>query len=148
MTRIQTRVGIKTSLSAAYEAVHRPEGLSGWWAAEAEGTADVGGALTLRFPGYPDHVWGIQELRPQEHVVLSMLSGPDAWKGSSLRFDLAEGTGQVWVTLTHTTAPDVPHDAYLYFCTKWPTFLVSLKAYLETGAGMPYPNDIKIQHDS
>jgi len=26
-------------------------------------------------------------------------------------------------------------------------FLVSLKQYLETGQGMPYPNDIKIQHD-
>ena len=30
--------------------------------------------------------------------------------------------------------------------TKWAVFLLSLKDYLETGTGKPFPNDIHINH--
>lgn len=30
--------------------------------------------------------------------------------------------------------------------TKWAIFLMSLKAYLETGAGQPSPHDVKIDN--
>ncbi len=72
-------------------------------------------------------------------------SQPAARITRQLRFELEESDGQVWVTLVHETSPEVPPEAHQYFCTKWPTFLVSLKALLETGKGMPYPDDIKIQ---
>jgi hypothetical protein len=75
------------------------------------------------------------------------LSGPEPWHGSELRFEFNESNEQVFVTLTHAAGSKTPDAAFQYFCTKWPMFLVSLKQYLETGQGMPYPNDIKIQHD-
>ena len=147
MGRIQHRVGVKTTLRAAFEALHHPEGLTGWWATTASGTPELGGRLTLGFPGYPDHVWEITELREDQRLTLQLRSGPGPWSGSILGFELAAGPGQVFVTLIHETPADVPPEAFQYFNTKWPTFLVSLKALLETGRGRPYPHDIKIQHD-
>lgn len=147
MNRIRHRVGIKTSTRAAYEAVHRPERLAGWWAAAAKGETAIGSRLTLDFPGYPSHVWEITELVPDESVVMNIRSGPEPWEGSVLSFDISEARHQVWVTLTHDTPTTLCPEAFQYFQTKWPMFLVSLKALLETGEGMPYPNDIAIQHD-
>ena len=54
---------------------------------------------------------------------------------------------QVFITLTHTTGTETSNEVFQYFSTKWPMFLVSLKQLLETSQGMPYPNDIKIQHE-
>lgn len=146
MKSIRHRIGVKTSLREAYDASHHPVLLAGWWAAAARGSTNVGDEVTLEFPGYPEHVWRIAALEPERRVVLELCSGPDPWKDSALRFDLAESDEQVWITLTHDLGPAVPDEAHQFFCTKWPLFLVSLKALLETGEGMPYPNDIKIQH--
>lgn len=147
MNEIRHRVGIKATLQSVYEAVYRPSQLTGWWAASASGSGELGTQIELSFPGYPDHVWEIVELSAGERVRMKFVLGPEPWRGSELPFDFDDAGSQVFVTLTHTTAPTTPKDAVQYFWTKWPMFLVSLKLFLETGNGMPYPNDLKIQHD-
>ena len=147
MNTIRHRVGIQSSIRNVYDAVHQPEKLQSWWAAAATGSGTVGSRIELEFPGYPDHVWEIAELAADELVRLRLVSGPEPWHGSELRFELVDSGDQVFVTLTHTTGPKTPEAARQYFCTKWPMFLVSLKQFLETGQGMPYPDDLKIQHD-
>lgn len=147
MREIRHRVGIKTPLREAYDAVYQPAKLQKWWSTSASGPATIGSHLELEFPGYPDHVWEIVELTDSERVRLQLISGPEPWHGSELRFEFNETPEQVFVTLTHLTTEATPEEAFQYFCTKWPTFLVSLKQFLETGEGMPYPNDIKIQHE-
>ena len=147
MNDIRHRVGIKASIHDAYDATYQPAKLQSWWATSATGSGTVGSKIELVFPGYPSHIWEIAELSDNELVRLKLLSGPEPWHGSELRFEFKESNGQVFVTLTHTTGPKTPDAAFQYFCTKWPMFLVSLKQFLETGQGMPYPDDIKIQHD-
>ena len=147
MNDIRHRVGIKSPICKVYDATYQPAALESWWATSASGLGRVGAQIELVFPGYSNHIWEIVELSTNELVCLKLLSGPEPWHGSELRFEFNESDEQVFVTLTHTTGPNTPDDAYQYFCTKWPTFLISLKQYLETGQGMPYPNDIKIQHD-
>ena len=140
-------MGIKAALKDVYEALFLPDRLVGWWPQKASGSAEKGSHLRLGFPGYPDHVWELVDLSPNERVHMKFMFGPVPWKGTELVFTLKEGNGQVWVTLDHITTQETPADAFQYFCTKWPTFLVSLKELLETGKGRPYPDDIKIQHD-
>lgn len=147
MNGIRHRVGIKTSLRDAYEATYQPAKLQSWWAETATGSDTVGSNIELVFSGYPSHIWRIVELSSNELVHLRLLSGPEPWEGSEIRFEFTDSIEQIFVTLIHTTGPDTRDDAIQYFCTKWPMFLVSLKQYLETGQGMPYPNDIKIQHE-
>jgi hypothetical protein len=37
-------------------------------------------------------------------------------------------------------------NAFFHHCsTKWATFLLSLRDYVENGVGRPFPNDIKIE---
>ncbi len=147
MDAIRHRVGIKTSIDNAYEAVFTPEKLQGWWATAARGSTELGSQIELEFPGYPSFRWEIAEKSNNERVVLKWVSGPDPWRGSELQFEFVQSDIQVFVTLTHKTTDDTPPEAFQYFCTKWPLFLVSLKEFLETGSGRPYPNDIRIQHD-
>ncbi len=147
MDKIRHRVGIKASVQDVYEAVHHPGKLTGWWATNASGGVEPGSQIELEFPGFPSFVWEIADLLPNERVRLKLISGPDPWRGSELIFELQETDSQVFVTLTHVTISETPQEAFQFFCTKWPLFLVSLKEFLETGQGRPYPNDIRIQHD-
>ena len=147
MKEIRHRVGIKAPIQDIYEAVYQPAKLIGWWATAAKGSGQLGSSIELEFPRYPSHVWEITELTDGQRVRLQFLSGPEPWRGSELRFEFQPGQEQVFVTLTHITTSATPDSAFQYFCTKWPTFLVSLKDFLETGHGRPYPNDIKIQHE-
>ncbi|MBT5018446.1 SRPBCC domain-containing protein [bacterium] len=147
MNEIRHRVGIKSSLQNVYDATYQPAKIQSWWATSATGAATVGAHIELVFPGYPNHTWEIDELSDNELVRLKLLAGPEPWHRSELCFEFNESNEQVFVTLTHTTGPETPDAAIQYFRTKWPMFLISLKQFLETGQGMPYPNDIKIQHE-
>jgi uncharacterized protein YndB with AHSA1/START domain len=147
MNDIRHRVGIRAPIRSIYEAVHHPDLITGWWATTASGECDLGSRFQLFFPGYPDQEWEIAELSCDRRVRLVLVSGSEPWLGSELIFELLDVDNQVFVTLTHRTGSNTPQEAVQYFSTKWPAFLVSLKAFLETGNGMPYPNDIRIQHD-
>ncbi len=147
MNEIRHRVGIKANVQDVYEAVHHPSKLVGWWPTKAIGTPNLGSRIELEFPGYPNFVWEIADLSPNQRVRLTFMSGPDPWRDSELLFEISETVKQVFVTLTHETGADTHQEAFQFFCTKWPLFLVSLKDFLETGQGKPYPNDIRIQHD-
>jgi len=147
MTEIRHRVGIKARLQDVYDSTYQPAKLQSWWATSASGSGAIDSEIELEFPGYPSHLWEIVELSDKRRVRLKLLSGPEPWHGAELRFEFSESNEQVFVTLTHFVTPETPAEACQYFSTKWPTFLVSLKQFLETGKGMPYPNDIKIQHE-
>jgi uncharacterized protein YndB with AHSA1/START domain len=147
MPEIRHRVGIKAPAAEIYDALHQPVRLVGWWPAHATGESDLGCHIELEFPGYPNQLWEITSLEAPNLVALTFVSGAEAWQGSKLRFEIVESLNQVFVTLIHETSPEILDDAFQFFTTKWPLFLVSLKDYLETGKGRPYPNDIRIQHD-
>ena len=74
------------------------------------------------------------------------IDGPGAWKDSDLEFHLEPSEEQVFLILRHYNDQASEED-FQYFMTKWPIYLVSLKSYIETGKGRPFPDDIKIQAD-
>jgi hypothetical protein len=78
-------------------------------------------------------------------VLLECSSGPFPWLGSELQFALEVANEQVFVTLSHSNNSAVD-DSFLYFSTKWPLYLLSLRDFIEIGDGRPYPNDIKIHY--
>jgi len=49
MADILHRVGIKSSVDAAYQALTTREGLAAWWANNTQGESNVGGVLQFRF---------------------------------------------------------------------------------------------------
>ena len=110
-----------------------PNELGSWWVTQAQGTTPkVGALLTLSLSGRQDLSFRILELDPDRLVVFVCSKGPLAWQGTHLQFRLSED------------ANIGDPDSFLYFNTKWPVYLLSLKAFIETGRGTPYPKETKI----
>jgi uncharacterized protein YndB with AHSA1/START domain len=140
------RVGIKCSTDALYEALTQPVKLAGWWASQAVGTPDVGATIDLAFTGTNGLSFNVLDLKPCRLVNFECVAGPQAWRGTRLRFELQSQNEQVFVMLTHANLDRSDQDSYLYFSTKWPVYLLSLKDFVETGKGRPLPHDTKILH--
>ena len=145
MAEVRHRVGIRGSVSDIYAALVEPNELNGWWATSASGRPEVGKTLSLKFGDLAILSFLIRDLNRKLSVHLECSSGPFPWLGSELRFTLENADDQVFVMLTHSNEA-ADDDAFLYFNTKWPLYLLSLRDFIETGSGRPYPSDIKIHY--
>ena len=143
MVDILHRVGVETpSPEKVYEALTTVEGLAGWWTDDTTGDADVGGVIEFRFPpgGFDMEV---VDQRPGERVTWKVVDGPEEWVGTTSTGELRqdddytivlfkhaglEGAGRVHAPLQHEVG----------------TYLLSLKALVETGTGAPAPRDVHI----
>ncbi len=76
-------------------------------------------------------------------IGLTCVSGPGPWQDCTLEFSLRQDADQVWVGLVHENEA-ASDDDFLYFTTKWTCYLLSLRDLIESGAGRPYPKDVKI----
>ncbi len=137
------RVGIRGSVDTIFQSLVTNGGLSGWWASSASGTAEVGGKIDLTFTDLAVLSFEFTEMQSNKIVRLRCITGPGPWQNSELMFELEESDEQVFLTLTHQNN-DSTDEEFLYFSTKWPIYLLSLRDLIEKGSGRPYPNDIKI----
>lgn len=132
------------SVDDVYAALTTLEGLSGWWATDTKGRAEVGGTLVFRFePGGFD--MKVLELNPSRSVLWEVTDGPAEWIGTTVWWDLKQEGDYAIVLFAHRGWRE-PVE-FMYHCsTKWATFLVSLKQLVETGTGAPEPYDLKVSN--
>lgn len=141
MARVHHRIGVDGSPDEVFACLVEPEKLTGWWATTAESI----GMLRLGFEGLTTLEFEFVENQPPERLLLRCTGEPKLWAGSLLEFRTEKGDGQTYLYLTHSK--ESASDAeFLYFNTKWPLFLVSLKELMETGTGRPFPHDQRIEH--
>jgi uncharacterized protein YndB with AHSA1/START domain len=143
MPDILHRASIKASPSDAYRALTTIEGLSGWWTDNTQGESKVGGHLRFRFFEADGFDMKVLELDPAKRVLWQVVEGPKEWIGTTIDWDLKQEGDHTVVLLKHQGWKD-PVEFMHHCSTKWATFLMSLKALVETGKGAPYPNDVKI----
>lgn len=143
MARVRHQVGIVGDINDIYRALHEPDGLIGWWATTADGAPGVGQAIDLHFSGLATLAFRIDVLEENSLVRLHCAAGPGPWQDSTLEFSLKQDVDQVWVGLIHENEAASEED-FLYFSTKWTCYLLSLRDFIESGQGRPYPNDVKI----
>lgn len=143
MVDILHRVGVKTSSpEKVYDALTTVEGLAGWWTTDTSGSADVGGTLQFRFPagGFDMEV---VDLAPAERVGWKVVDGPPEWVGTTIDWQLRQDDEHTIVLFGHRGWREAVE--FMHHCsTKWATFLMSLKALVETGQGAPAPNDVHV----
>ncbi len=145
MVDILHRVGIKTSsVDDVYAALATPAGVSGWWSRATEGESVVGEQLAFVFDD-DRFVARVVELAPAERVAWEITEGPPEWVGTTISFDLAQDGEYVIVLFKHEGWRE-PVEFMHHCSTKWATFLMSLKALVETGTGAPHPHDVKIDN--
>lgn len=144
MSDILHRVGIRSSSpDGVYEALTTIDGLSGWWTSTTQGDSEVGGAIHFRFGdrGFMD--MKVLELDPGRRVLWEVVDGPTEWIGSKVSFELKQEGEQTTVLFKHRGWGE-PSEFMHHCSTKWASFLMSLKSFIETGKGAPFPQDVRI----
>jgi uncharacterized protein YndB with AHSA1/START domain len=143
MADILHRIGVEqSSPEQVYEALTTLDGLAGWWAEKTSGETSRGGVLEFRFgPGGFD--MKVVELDPGRLVRWEVVDGPPEWIGTTVRWDLRR-EGDYTIVLFRHEGWREPVEFMHHCSTKWATFLLSLKQYVETGEGAPDPRDVKI----
>nr|WP_279341157.1 SRPBCC domain-containing protein [Geothrix sp. SG198] len=150
MVDIIHRVGIKASPEKVYSALTTLEGLAHWWTEDTEGNAALGGAITFSFRSPAGDLIGkmamtVQELKAPDEVRWLCTEGPSDWLGTLITFQLSRQDNQTIVLFGHRNWAE--STEFMAHCSmKWATFLLSLRAYAEAGAGKPSPGDLKIDN--
>jgi uncharacterized protein YndB with AHSA1/START domain len=144
MPDIRHRVEIVAPPHKVYDAVATKEGISAWWTRDGvKGDSAEGAKLEFYF-GSPDPaaVMEVTELSPAEMVSWSCVGGASEWVGTKLSFSLTPKDGGTVVLFTHADWRS-PSEFMAHCSARWAYFLLSLKAYTETGTGTPSPEDLK-----
>ena len=143
MNTIYHQVGIEAPLSAVYKAIATPDGITGWWT-DTSGNPAPGGDLEFSF-GDIRVIAGVTGNVPDEYVEWTVGGEPGEWLDTRICFRLDSAGDQVMVNFQHADWREAT-EMFAHCSTKWAVFLLSLKDYLETGTGRPYPDDIPINH--
>ena len=143
MHDILHRVGIRSSPQDAYAALTRIDRLAGWWTSTTSGRSEVGGVIHFQFGDRGFFDMKALELEPAKRVLWQVIDGPAEWIGTKISFDLKLEGEQTTVLFKHQGWKE-PVEFMHHCSTKWATFLMSLKALVETGQGAPFPNDVRI----
>ena len=150
MVDIIHRVGIKAEVSKVYAALATVEGVASWWTRETTGESKPGGSVKVRFSSPTGKEMGkmefeVTKLQPDREVRWRFTSGPEEWLGTSVSFKLTQDGEYTLVAFGHNDWREAVE--FTAHCSmKWATFLLSLKQLVETGAGRPSPDDLKIDN--
>jgi len=144
MVDILHKVGIRlSSPDEVYGALTSLAGLAGWWTVDTRGRSDVvGGIIEFRFPAGGFDM-SVVALEPGRRVLWRVIEGPEEWIGTRISFDIGQEEDWTIVLFKHLDWRE-PVDFMHHCSTKWAVFLLSLKFLLETGAGTPAPDEIKL----
>jgi uncharacterized protein YndB with AHSA1/START domain len=150
MVNIIHRIGIKSPAAQVYKALSTIDGLSHWWTDEVAGEEAMGGKIKFTFRTETGEVKGemimeVKDLQPEKNVRWVCTEGPKEWIGTDITFDLSQQDGQTIIIFGHRNwQGEVEFKAHCSM--KWAVFLLSLRAYVETGKGKPSPHDLKIDN--
>ena len=146
MVDILHRVGVTSSPDEVYDALTTIDGLKGWWTETTTGDTDPGGVIAFRFAPVPDGFdMKVMDAKPGELVLWEVVDGPEEWVGTEVRFELKHEDNFTIVLFSHSGWRE-PVE-FMYHCsTKWATYLMSLKQYVQSGAGEPSPRDVVISN--
>lgn len=143
MVDILHRVGITAAPEKVYEALTTVEGLAAWWTTDTSGDAD--GVLEFRFGELGGFDMKVLDLQPGKRVLWEVAEGPAEWVGTKVSFELAQDGEWTIILFAHAGWRE-PVEFMNHCSTKWATFLMSLKALVETGTGAPHPHDVQISN--
>ena len=142
MSDIKHRLTIKAQAQDVYKALSTIDGLAHWWTSTTTGDTKVGGKIDFRF-GQHLCTMKVSATEPGRRVAWDCLDASGEWIGTHLDFDLTGKDGATVLTFGHKDWK-AQTDFFAACSMKWATFLLSLKHYVETGKGEPFPNDMAI----
>jgi len=137
MPDILHRVGIAAEPQRVFEALTTVDGIRNWWSSDTHGDAGEGGAFQFRSNRF-------EVVHADPSLVSWRYSGPaEEWVPTEIIFRLEWRDNQT-IVLFKQAGWREPVEFMHHCSTKWATFLLSLKDYVEHGEGRPEPRDTKI----
>ena len=142
MPDIMHSLKIRTTPARVFPAISTAEGIQSWWTQDASLDPTVGGSGEFGFYGRRFVVKVIVErLDPQSHMTWRVTNA--AWPGDVVEFALKPEGSETRLGFFHRGFAQAD-ERYASATTRWGAYLLSLKQCLETGKGMPNPNDISL----
>jgi uncharacterized protein YndB with AHSA1/START domain len=142
MSDIKHQIIIRGKEQDVYKALSTIDGLAHWWTLTTTGDSKVGGQIDFRFNQHVVNM-RVAALEPGRRVAWECIDPQGEWTGTKLNFDLKGKDGATVLTFGHKEWRE--QSEFFGHCSmKWATFLLSLKQYVETGAGAPFPNDVAV----
>lgn len=129
---------IRASQGELYQALTEVKKLAQWWTTDARGEPEVGKNLEFWFSGFCQTL-EVTKLKPNELVQwrATQKEAPE-WAGTEIEFKIFRESDR---TLLHFRQSGFREDAKMFprFSLRWAIFLLSLKEFVETEKGRPYP---------
>jgi uncharacterized protein YndB with AHSA1/START domain len=134
---------INASPADLYAAVTEVKKLAHWWTTDTRGESQIGKNLEFWFAGFRQ-VIEVTALDSNQLVRwIAKSEGASDWTGTSIEFRIFRVQGQTFLHFRHSNwreaAKTFPHCSL-----GWAIFLLSLKEFVETGKGRPYPYDLPV----
>ena len=143
METIRHQVGIEGTVEQVTTAITTTEGLANWWTTDTRGSTGGGEEIEFYF-GEFKMAMKVQ-ITPPSQVRWRCVAGDAQWIDTEISFKLRQDGRQTIVDFEHGNwATATPLHSLC--STKWAVYLLSLKDFIETGKGGPFPNDIQINH--
>ncbi|MES1189655.1 MAG: SRPBCC domain-containing protein [Steroidobacter sp.] len=127
-----------------YQAITDPRQISHWWTTDTRGRSEVGGHLEFYFDDFLGAETRVTGLEVNKLVQWQCTDrGLPDWSNTKLEFKIFKEDG---ITYLHFKHSDWHENAAMFpHCSiGWAIFLMSLKEFVETGKGRPYPYDMPI----
>ena len=143
MPNICLSFGTKAAASTILNALTTVDGLASWWTTETRGNPELGGMVSFTFGANGGFDMRVIK-NDEKHVHWECTQGPEDWLGTRIEFEIQKQETHNQIMFRH--AGWQSENPFFHHCsTKWATFLLSLRDYVEGGKGRPFPNDLKIE---
>ena len=137
-------IHINASPGEVYQALTDVKKLAHWWTTDVRGESAVGKKLEFWFGGDLGAEMAVTALKAKELVQWRVTKrGTPDWVNTELEFRMFRERGQTFLHLRHSKWHE---DAQTFpECSMhWAIYLLSLKEFVETGKGRPYPYDLPV----
>ncbi len=138
MPEILHQVHLGAPPARVFDALTERDGLAAWWTRDVLATPQVGSVARFGFCRR-EVVFRmfVQDLKAPELVRWRCLGGHPEWRDTEVAFTLSpDGDG---TTLAFAHRGWTSTTGIFPLCSfDWARYLLSLKAYVETGRGVPY----------
>lgn len=139
MKTILHNVDIGATPQRVYDALTTGEGLAGWWTVRVSVDNRVGGIIDFTFGRTFNPDMEITDLRDPGLVAWKCVGGHEPWTDNTFRFEIREGGDGCTLFFRQEYARELDDEAYGRYNFNWGYYLESLRQFVETGKGSPYP---------
>ena len=141
MASVNHSIVMEASSERVLAAISTLDGLKSWWTTGVTGSSELNKVIKFDFGGSG---FDMKVVASTENTVSwKVVAGPDEWMETPVHFEIRPHEKGCILYFSHSEWKETS-DFHHHCSMKWATFLLSMKDYLEQGAGKPYPNDILI----